>query len=123
MDLLREYKKEQDRVKEYWVRENINMNMVFTRVDGSLIDPSAFRKEYKAKLKECGIGSRTIHAMRHTFATRALEAEVPIKVVSSILGHSQIQITMDTYSHVLPTYQLESMEKIEEYKDKYRKGA
>lgn len=42
----------------------------------------------------------TPHCFRHTFATRWLEANVPIKTVSAILGHSQLQLTTDLYMHV-----------------------
>jgi len=57
----------------------------------------------------------TIHALRHTFATRALEAGVPIKAISQILGHTGSVITMDTYSHVLPAFQAEAMTRIAHY--------
>ena len=40
--------------------------------------------------------------MRHSYATAALAAGVPAKIVSVRLGHANIAITMDTYSHVLP---------------------
>ncbi|MDL2225826.1 tyrosine-type recombinase/integrase [Eubacteriales bacterium OttesenSCG-928-M02] len=56
-----------------------------------------------------------LHGLSHTFATRALEAGVPIKVVSNILGHAGVQITMDTYSHVLPNVEHEAMEQIADY--------
>lgn len=39
------------------------------------------------------------HALRHTFATRAIERGVNVKTLSDILGHSQVQITMDLYCH------------------------
>ena len=42
------------------------------------------------------------HDVRHSYATAALAAGVPAKVVSERLGHANIAITMDTYSHVLP---------------------
>jgi len=42
----------------------------------------------------------TPHTLRHTFATRALEANVPLKTVSALLGHSQLQLTTDLYMHV-----------------------
>ena len=43
-----------------------------------------------------------LHDVRHSYATAALAAGVPAKVVSERLGHANIAITMDTYSHVLP---------------------
>lgn len=42
----------------------------------------------------------TPHCFRHTFATRYLEAEVPLKTVSALLGHTQLQLTTDLYMHV-----------------------
>ena len=42
----------------------------------------------------------TPHCFRHTFATRCLEAGVPLKTVSALLGHTQFQLTTDLYMHV-----------------------
>lgn len=43
-----------------------------------------------------------LHDTRHTAATLMLSAGVPVKVVSEMLGHASITITLDTYAHVLP---------------------
>jgi integrase len=43
-----------------------------------------------------------LHDVRHSYASAALAAGIPAKVVSERLGHANIAITMDTYSHVLP---------------------
>jgi len=57
--------------------------------------------------------------IRHTFATRCLEAGMNIKVVSKLLGHSKIQLTLDIYSHVLEQFQDEEISKVTDYfKDK-----
>jgi len=45
-------------------------------------------------------GPRPVHGLRHTYATLALEAGVPIEVVSKRLGHASIAITADLYQHV-----------------------
>lgn len=71
--------------------------------------------KYLKILSQAGLKHYTFHALRHTFATRALEAGVSIKVVSEILGHASVQITMDTYMHVLPNLQNEAMNQIAEY--------
>ena len=115
LEILLKHKEKQEASKKSWGKSYQNMDMVFAREDGFYIDPATFRDHYQKKLKEAGLGHYTIHALRHTFATRALETGVPIKVVSQILGHSTVQITMDTYSHVLPELQSESMNKIAEY--------
>ena len=56
----------------------------------------------------------TPHCFRHTFATRWLEAEVPIKTVSAILGHSQLQLTTDLYMHVTTDSLFKGLEQFEE---------
>ena len=43
-----------------------------------------------------------LHDVRHSYATSALPAGIPAKIVSERLGYANVAITMDTYSHVLP---------------------
>ena len=52
------------------------------------------------------------HDLRHTHATLALQAGVHPKVVSERLGHSSIAVTMDRYSHVMPSMEAEAAEKV-----------
>jgi integrase len=53
--------------------------------------------------RSIGLGDVRFHDLRHAYATRLLERGVHPKVVSEALGHSSISITMDTYSHVMPS--------------------
>lgn len=55
----------------------------------------------------------TPHCFRHTFATRWLEANVPIKTVSAMLGHSQLQLTTDLYMHVTQDSLFKGLEQFE----------
>lgn len=55
----------------------------------------------------------TPHSLRHTFATRCLEAEVPLKTVSALLGHTQLQLTTDLYMHVTQDSLFKGMEQYE----------
>ena len=55
----------------------------------------------------------TPRCFRHTFATRWFEAQVPIKIVSAILGHSQLQLTTDLYMHVTQDSLFKGLEQFE----------
>jgi integrase len=50
-----------------------------------------------------GLRRIRLHDLRHTYATLALEAGVPAKVVSERLGHATVAFTLDTYTHSVPT--------------------
>ncbi len=63
------------------------------------------RRSFKAILKRANLPLIRLHDLRHTCATLLLLADVSPKVVSERLGHASITITLDTYSHVLPTMQ------------------
>ena len=62
-------------------------------------DPSAVRKKLARVLERANCKHVRFHALRHTFATMALEYGIDVKTLSSTLGHSSVDITLDTYSH------------------------
>lgn len=64
-------------------------------------DPRTYQKLFKKILVLSGVKDRKFHAIRHTFATRALELGVDIKTLSEILGHSNVSITLNIYAHSL----------------------
>ena len=61
------------------------------------------RCEHRKALRDrAGIPLIHFHDLRHTYATLALLNDVPVKVVSEVLGHKDISTTLRTYAHVLP---------------------
>jgi integrase len=81
--------------------------LVFANKVGSTINPSNLRNRSFARLlKRAGLpaGNR-FHDLRHTCAILLLSRNVNPKIVFEMLGHASIAITLDTYSHVLPTMQ------------------
>ncbi|MBE6034511.1 MAG: site-specific integrase [Clostridiales bacterium] len=68
---------------------------------GIPMDPRTYQKLYKRILVHAEIKDRKFHAIRHTFATRALELGIDIKTLSEILGHSNVSITLNIYAHSL----------------------
>ena len=79
------------------------------------IEPSNYYVRYQRWIDQCGIDSHSFHALRHTFATRAIECGMDVKTLSEILGHSDVKITLARYVH--PSMELKStnMEKINMY--------
>ncbi len=69
---------------------------------------------FKPLLKRAGLPKVRFHDLRHTCATLLLTKNVNPKVVSEMLGHSSISITLDTYSHVLPNMQDSAARALEE---------
>lgn len=63
------------------------------------MDPRKLQRHLKKHLEECGIEEVHFHTLRHTFATRCVEAGFDMKTLSEILGHSNIGITMNLYVH------------------------
>lgn len=55
------------------------------------------------------------HMLRHTFATRCIESGMPVKVLSKILGHSDIQITLNTYCDVFENFESDALKQAESY--------
>ena len=78
---------------------------MFTQLVGSPIAPDIISKDFCALVRKAGLPHLTLHGLRHAHATLLLTAGVHPKVVSERLGHSNIAITMDIYSHVLPGLQ------------------
>lgn len=86
---------------------------VFANEFGGAIEPSYMRDVYDRILKNANAPHYTFHTIRHTFATRAIENDMPVKVVSEILGHSSVQLTMDLYCHPSVSAKRNVLEKME----------
>nr|WP_308301971.1 site-specific integrase [Frankia sp. AgKG'84/4] len=76
--------------------------LVFTQLTGHPIDPSADHRAWKNLLKAAGVREARLHDARHTMASLLLAQKVHPRVVMEIMGHSQISLTLGTYSHVAP---------------------
>ena len=72
-------------------------------------DPRNYERYYSKVLKDCGIRNLNFHSLRHTFATRACESGMDIKVLSEILGHSSYHITREIYVHISSEFKKESI--------------
>jgi integrase len=76
--------------------------LVFAQPNGRPLDPRGDHRAWRALLAAAGVRGARLHDARHTAATLLLQQGVPARVVMEILGHSQITLTLGTYSHVVP---------------------
>lgn len=92
-----------------------DIDLVFTNEEGGPIDAGNLRnRSFRPLLQRAGLPRIRFHDLRHTAATLMLGRGVHPKVVSEMLGHSQIAITLDLYSHVTPTMQREAAQAMED---------
>ena len=77
------------------------------------MEPRTMQNHFKAVLADAGIKDANFHALRHTFATQCVEAEMDVKCLSEILGHSSVSITMDRYVHPTMEWKRQNIEKVE----------
>lgn len=87
--------------------------LVFTSSIGTPLDERNVRREFDEILKAAKLPAMRIHDLRHTCASLLLAQGVHPRVVMETLGHSQISLTRDTYSHVLPALGAEAATKMD----------
>lgn len=109
---LMEYKQRQKSLFEALGSERNPNGFIFCTLSGKVYDPRTYEDLFKRMLKAAGIKNINFHALRHTFATRALEAGMDVKVLSTILGHTQASTTLNLYAHALSDHKRSSMEKM-----------
>ena len=85
---------------------------VFCTLVGTHLRPSHVVDEFKKLLKRADLPDIRFHDLRHSAATLLLSLGVRPKVVQELLGHTQISMTMDIYSHVLPSMQQDAVSKL-----------
>lgn len=83
--------------------------------DGKVIAVRSYQRSFELLLKRLGIPHRGFHALRHTFATRALECGMDVKTLSEILGHKNPSTTLLHYAHSLDEHKNAMMNKVGEF--------
>lgn len=89
-------------------------DLIFASPIGTILDQSKVNKVYKKCLDKAGLPDLRFHDLRHSAATLMLQEGIHPKVVQERLGHSDISLTLNTYSHVLPSMQAEAAEKMDD---------
>ncbi|MGB9866589.1 MAG: tyrosine-type recombinase/integrase [Bacillota bacterium] len=108
VDILRAWRKQQ--LQERLAAGPLwrDTGFVCTAPDGGPLDPDWLTKAFARTVRALGLPPVRFHDLRHSQATYLLKRGVHPKVVQERLGHSSITVTMDIYSHVLPTMQKEA---------------
>ncbi|MBT2735330.1 site-specific integrase [Bacillus sp. ISL-7] len=90
-------------------------NLVFTREDGIPLRLAYLNEKLKIIIKKHNLHSITIHGLRHTHASLLFEAGASIKEVQERLGHTDIKMTMNIYTHVTNTLKEQTASKFQKY--------
>jgi integrase len=111
VEKLREHRDRQRlEAAETWRWED--SGYVFTKKDGSPLDPNTLKRTFRWIADHSDLPRIRLHDLRHTHASIAVKAGVPIGVVSERLGHASPEFTLHRYSHVMPGMQREAADKI-----------
>lgn len=112
LEILRRHKISQKEQKLRFGKHYKDDDFIFTKEDGELINPGSFSHTFADFLKNNNLRHIRLHDLRHTNATLMLMSNIPAKVASARLGHSNVSTTLDIYSHVLKDMEKEVSDKI-----------
>lgn len=115
--ILEEYKPLQEKQKKAAGSSYNDSKLVFATEIGNPIIATNLLRNYSSLLKKAGIKYKKFHALRHTYATKLFEKGVPLKTVSELLGHSNISVTANIYTHVMPKDKISAVEKLNDLFD------
>lgn len=88
-------------------------DFVFPNTFGGPIEARVLLRDFRRRLDPVGLAHIRFHDLRHSCATMLLVEGVPPRVVMEILGHSEIRLTMETYSHVIPALRRDAADRID----------
>jgi integrase len=93
-----------------------DQGLVFANQVGRPIEKqNLIRRSFRPLLMRAGLPPIRFHDLRHSAATLLLHQGVHMKVVQERLGHATIAVTMDTYSHVMPSMQKDASDRLDEF--------
>ncbi len=111
---LMEHRVRQDHERAKAGERWVNTELVFTTPIGTGLEGTAVTKDFHRKLSRARLPQRRFHDLRHSCATLLLVQGVSPRVVMDVLGHSQIALTMNTYSHVIPDLRRDAAQRMDD---------
>lgn len=103
--VLKEHRETQEQLMQAQGITLNNDSLVFSQIDGKPLLPDSITHAWMKLARRSGLHGIRLHDARHTHASLMLKQGIHPKIVQERLGHSSIQITLDTYSHVTPGLQ------------------
>jgi integrase len=108
LEALRAHRAHQAAERLSWGAEYTDSGLVITTEDGRPMHPETLSGVFVRQARRVGLPPIRLHDLRHSVASILLARGVHPKVVSELLGHATIALTLDTYSHVIPSLQQEA---------------
>jgi len=105
---LRAHREQQDAERVEWGVDYQDQDLVVAKENGEPTHPHTFSRSFERLIVKAGLRPIRLHDLRHTHATLALKAGVPVKVISERLGHESPAFTLKQYAHVIPGMQAEA---------------
>jgi integrase len=110
LETLKQLSLQQEQTKRETGVQRGNHQWVFCNEQGNPLDGgNLLRRSFRPLLNQANLPAIRFHDLRHSTATLLLALGTHPKIVQELLGHSQISMTLDIYSHVLPTLQETAM--------------
>jgi integrase len=109
---LRAHRARQLQERLAWGEAWTDSGLVFTKEDGTPLHPHSLSQFFEKRARAAGLPPIRLHDLRHSYATAALGAGVPTRVLSERLGHSSTALTTDTYQHVVAEMDEEAAAKV-----------
>lgn len=94
------------------IKQTSKANYVLSTKTNGIVETRSYQHTYARILYKLNIPYKNFHALRHTFATRAIEMGIDVKTLSEILGHKNPVITLTRYTHSMMSYKIEMMNKM-----------
>ena len=102
-------------ISQMILAENNKDNLLFVNTNGNYARPATVNDNLRALLKKLGIYGMSSHNLRHTYATRCIEAGMRAVALQRLMGHTDVSITLNTYTSIFNKFKEEELNKVNEY--------
>ena len=102
-------------ISQMKLAENNNNKQLFLDPKGNYVRPNNVNRQLKELLSKMNIHNITSHSLRHTYGTRCIEAGMRAVALQRLMGHTDITVTLNTYTSVFNKYKEAELEKVNNY--------